>query len=70
MSAHGTHREAGLLSLYRGGGRKALYLFEKAFQEFHMGYASAMAWILFLVVGVLTLLQFRLSRSMVNYDAV
>lgn len=47
-----------------------LYLFRRAFQEFHMGYAAAMAWTLFVIIGALTFLQFRLSRGMVNYDTV
>lgn len=46
----------------------AYYLFKQAFQFFRMGYASALAWILFLVVLALTLLQMRLSRKWVHYD--
>jgi len=34
-----------------------------------MGYASAMAWILFLLVLILTLLTFRSGRSWVYYEA-
>jgi multiple sugar transport system permease protein len=36
-------------------------IYQKAFQWFQMGYASAMAWVLFLIVAVLTLLIFRTS---------
>jgi multiple sugar transport system permease protein len=32
-----------------------------------MGYASAMAWILFLIIVILTLVQFRISRRWVYY---
>jgi ABC-type sugar transport system permease subunit/ABC-type glycerol-3-phosphate transport system substrate-binding protein len=46
----------------------AFYLFEQAFQFFNMGYASAMAWVLFLIVLVLTLIQLYASKKWVNYD--
>lgn len=46
----------------------ALYLFRNAFNYLKMGYASAMAWILFLIVLVLTLIQFRLARKWVFYE--
>jgi multiple sugar transport system permease protein len=46
----------------------AYYLFRQAFQFFRMGYASALAWILFVAVLVLTVLQLRLSRRWVHYD--
>lgn len=45
-----------------------LYLFRHGFHYFHMGYAAAMAWILFVVIGALAWLQFRMGRRMVNYD--
>jgi multiple sugar transport system permease protein len=43
-------------------------LFRNAFQYFRMGYASAMAWILFLIVLALTLAQLWLSKKWVHYD--
>jgi multiple sugar transport system permease protein len=46
-----------------------LYLYKKAFQEFKMGYASALAWILFAIIVVFTILQFRMSRRWVYYEA-
>ena len=46
-----------------------LYLYKKAFQEFRMGYASALAWILFVVILVFTLLQMKLSKRWVYYEA-
>jgi multiple sugar transport system permease protein len=46
----------------------AYYLFVQAFQFFNMGYASAMAWVLFLIVLVLTLAQFWLSGKWVHYE--
>lgn len=44
-------------------------LYDVAFQTFRMGYASAMAWLLFVVILILTLLQFRGSRAWVFYEA-
>lgn len=44
-----------------------LYLYQKGFSEFRMGYASAMAWILVLVVAVVTALLFRTARMWVFY---
>ncbi len=46
-----------------------LYLFRHGFEFFHMGYASAMAWVLFLIVLVFTLIQFKLSNRWVFYEA-
>ncbi len=46
----------------------AYYLFRNAFQYFRMGYASALAWILFLIVLALTLFQLWASKRWVHYD--
>lgn len=46
----------------------AVYLFQEAFQFLHMGYASAMAWLLFAVILVITLIQVRVARSHVYYE--
>jgi multiple sugar transport system permease protein len=45
-----------------------IYLFEKAFSDLNLGYASAMAWLLFLVIMVITVIQVRLSRRFVYYE--
>ena len=45
-----------------------LYLYMRGFQDFRMGYASAMAWILVVVVGIITLLFFRSSKAWVHYS--
>ncbi|MFC7531966.1 carbohydrate ABC transporter permease [Actinoplanes sp. GCM10030250] len=45
-----------------------VYLFQQAFQFLHMGYASALAWLLFLIIVVITLIQVRLSRRFVHYE--
>lgn len=39
----------------------AMYLYQTAFQQFKMGYASAQAWVLFLIVLVATVVVFRTS---------
>jgi len=46
----------------------ALHLFNEAFLDFHMGYASAMAWVLFVVTLVCALLIFRSSARWVYYS--
>jgi multiple sugar transport system permease protein len=45
-----------------------LYLYQNAFKYFDMGYASTMAWILFIIVLSLTLLVFRSSQYWVYYE--
>lgn len=45
-----------------------LYLFDNAFRYFNMGYASAIAWVMFLIVLVLTLAQLRLAPRWVHYE--
>jgi multiple sugar transport system permease protein len=45
----------------------ALYLFQRAWRYLDMGYASAMAWVLFLVIMLLTGLIFRTQRRWVHY---
>jgi multiple sugar transport system permease protein len=45
----------------------ALYLFQRAWRYLDMGYASAMAWILFVIVMALTALLFRSQRRWVHY---
>lgn len=45
-----------------------LYLYQRGFAQFQMGYASAMAWLLVVIVGVLTALNFFVSKYWVFYD--
>lgn len=45
-----------------------LYLYQQGFGQFHMGYAAAMAWLLVLIVGVLTAANFLLAKYWVFYD--
>lgn len=44
------------------------YVYTYAFQFFKMGYAAAIAWFLFMIVFILTLIQFRLQRRWVHYE--
>jgi multiple sugar transport system permease protein len=46
----------------------AYHLFNHAFRYLNMGYASALAWVLLVVVLLLTLLQFKLSKRWVHYE--
>lgn len=45
-----------------------LYLYRLAFEQFKMGYASALAWLLFVIILAFTLIQLRLSKSWVYYE--
>jgi len=47
----------------------AIYLFQQAFQFLHMGYASALAMLLFLIIMIVTAVQVRLSRTFVYYES-
>ncbi|RKN84496.1 carbohydrate ABC transporter permease [Paenibacillus ginsengarvi] len=46
----------------------ALYLYQKAFAYFNMGYASALAWILLAIIGICTALIFWSSKRWVHYE--
>ncbi len=46
-----------------------LYLYRQAFQMFNMGYASALAWVLFVVILALTLIVVRSGRWWVHYES-
>ena len=46
-----------------------LYLYRQAFQYFDMGYASALAWVLFIVILLLTIIIFKTGRFWVYYEA-
>lgn len=60
--------------LTRGGPNDAtlfymINLYERAFQFVQMGYASALAWILFLIIMLITLLVIRSSAAWVYYES-
>ena len=65
--------QAYIVSDGKGGPNNAtlfyvLYLYQNAFQYFKMGYASALAWILFIITVVFTFLVFRYIGRMVYYE--
>jgi multiple sugar transport system permease protein len=45
-----------------------VYLFNEAFKFFRMGYASALAWVLLLIIGAFTLIIFVTAKYWVHYD--
>lgn len=45
-----------------------IYLFQQGFSNLHMGYASALAWMLFVVIGIITIVQLLVSRRFVYYE--
>jgi multiple sugar transport system permease protein len=58
----------------RGGPQDAtlftvLYLFQNGFQFFRMGYAATLGWMLFCLIIVFTIIQFRLADRWVHYEA-
>jgi multiple sugar transport system permease protein len=46
-----------------------IYLYRNAFNYFRMGYSSAMAWVLFVIILALTLVAFRTARFWVFYES-
>jgi len=46
-----------------------MYLFQRAFAYFQMGYAAAIAWVLFVIIVTFTVLQFGISKRFVYYEA-
>jgi multiple sugar transport system permease protein len=46
----------------------SMYLFDNAFKYHKMGYASAMAWIMFLVIFALTLVALKFAERRVHYE--
>jgi multiple sugar transport system permease protein len=45
-----------------------LYLFQNAFEFFRLGYASAMAWILFAIIVTITAIVFKLTGRFIYYE--
>jgi multiple sugar transport system permease protein len=45
-----------------------VYLFQNAFQFFKMGFASAMAWLLFAIILLITLVQLKIGNRYVYYE--
>ncbi len=64
----------GYLMTGGGGPLKAtlfyvLYIYQTAFEKYQMGYASALSWILFIIIGILTLLVFSTIGKKVYYES-
>ncbi|MDF2963041.1 MAG: sugar transporter permease [Paenibacillus sp.] len=47
----------------------SLYLYRRAFSFYEMGYASAMAWIMLIIIGVITFAIFKSSAYWVHYES-
>jgi multiple sugar transport system permease protein len=44
-----------------------IYLFRRAFEDLDLGYASALAWVLFVIILIITAIQIFVSRRLVYY---
>lgn len=64
----------GIIYVLTGGGPARAtsvyiyYLYQNAFENSRMGYASAMAWVLFAVIALITLIQWKLQKRWVFYE--
>lgn len=54
--------------LLNSGMTMVFYVYQKAFSDWRMGYASAGAYVLFFIIFAFTMLQMRLSKNRVHYD--
>ena len=62
MSSNGEGGPANSLLFYN------LYMWRQAFENFNMGYAMAMSWILFIIVFILTMINLKLAPRWVHYE--
>lgn len=46
----------------------AVYLFQQAFRQFNFGFASAMAWLMFVIIMIITAIQVRVGNRLVYYE--
>jgi multiple sugar transport system permease protein len=73
MSIIGTFQVFAEPYIMTGGGPEdktrfvAMFVYDQAFQYQRVGYASAVAWVLFLMIVALTILAFRISQKRVYY---
>ena len=66
----GGFEQARVMTLGGPGGTTttlSYYIYTKAFEEFQIGYASAIAWVLFIMIFGVTLLNWRFGSRHVNY---
>jgi ABC-type sugar transport system permease subunit len=76
MGMIGALQEFDRIYIMAGGGNgpgdsllvPAKYVFTNAFAYFKFGYASAVAWIIFAVVMIVTIVQFRIARQWVYQE--
>lgn len=45
-----------------------MYIYQNGFQYFKMGYAASMAWLLFVVIFIMTMMQMKVQNKWVNYE--
>jgi multiple sugar transport system permease protein len=46
----------------------AIYLFQQAFRQFNFGFAAAMAWLLFVIIMIITAIQMKFGNRFVYYE--
>ncbi|WP_347979264.1 sugar ABC transporter permease [Microbacterium sp. ProA8] len=46
----------------------AIYLFQQAFRQFNFGFAAAMAWLLFVIIMIITVIQVKFGNRFVYYE--
>ncbi|WNQ09512.1 sugar ABC transporter permease [Paenibacillus aurantius] len=73
ISAFMTFTPAYIISRGEGGPLDStllysLYLYRRAFQFYEMGYASAMAWVMLILIGLIALVLFQTSKYWVHYE--
>lgn len=74
ISVIGSFQVFGLIYVMTGGGPGTstyvyvYHLWKEAFQLRRMGYGAAMAWMLFVVIAVITWFQWRMSKRWVHYQ--
>ncbi|QHW31925.1 sugar ABC transporter permease [Paenibacillus rhizovicinus] len=73
MGIVGAMRKFGDAYIIGGAGNQGrfymVYLYENAFKFFKMGYATAMAWVLFVLIMLLTMAAFKSSSAWVYYES-
>jgi multiple sugar transport system permease protein len=74
ISAFQSFTQAFIISGGQGGPLDAtmfytLYLYIKGFTYYEMGYASAMAWVLLIIIAIFTSIAFKLSNTLVSYGS-
>lgn len=45
-----------------------VYLFQQAFQQFNMGFAAALAWLLFVIILIISVIQIKVGNKLVFYE--